>query len=119
MNPGKTLRIMMIILFAYMLLLTWFILKPPAVAPTVADIPTLEIKQGKYTIFNYTQNGWTNRLYVTEYYIEDRIIYYKPREHEGGYLEVTLENCLTVPGWIEDTDLLMDYGYWEYPEEGY
>lgn len=84
-----------------------------AVVPTVEEIPIPEVKHGQYTIFHYTKGGWVNRLYVTEYYITDHIIFYKDREHQDEYLEVLLDDCLPQPGWIEDADELMDYGYWE------
>lgn len=73
--------------------------------------------KGEYTIFNYTQNGWTNRLYVTEFYIEDDTIYYKLRDHKE-YLPVKFDNCLPAVGWVEEIDKLMKYGFWQ-PGGGY
>lgn len=77
---------------------------------------TPQLWKGKYTIFQYTRNGWTNRLYVTEYYIEDHTIYYKAREHQGEFLPVEFDGTLPAPGWIEDTEKLMDYGFWKIAE---
>lgn len=113
MNPSRTLKTLMILIIAYLFLLTWVFVIQPIVPTTAAEIPEPEIKQGKYTIFQYTQSGWTNRLYVTEYYIEDRIIHYKDREHQEEYMELPFEDCLPKQGWIEDADKLMDYGWWE------
>lgn len=92
----------------------------PVVAPTVTAVPTPDVKHGQYTIFHYTKSGWVTRLYVTDYYITtDHIVYYKSREHQDEFQEVLLDDCLPVPGWIENTDELMNYGFWEYPEEEY
>lgn len=113
MNPTRTLKILMGLVIVHLIILTWFFIFQPAVTPVAAEVPEPEVKQGKYTIFQYTQNGWANRLYVTEYYIKDRIIYYKSREHQGEYMEAPFDNCLPVPDWIESTDELMNYGYWE------
>lgn len=70
--------------------------------------------KGEYTIFYYTQNGWTNRLYVTEFYIENDIVFYKLREldYETLYLPVKFDDCLVVKGWIEDINELINYGFW-------
>ena len=113
MNPSRTLKTLMVLIIAYLFLLTLLFVIRPVITPVTADVPEPEVKQGRYTIFQYAQNGWTNRLYVTEYYIEDRIIYYKSREHQGEYMEVPFDDCLPAPDWIEDIDELMDYGWWE------
>lgn len=113
MNPSKTFKTLITLIIAYMLFLTWFIVIQPVVPAAAAEVPEPEIKQGQYTIFHYTQSGWINRLYATEYYIKDRIIYYKDREHQGEYMEIPFEDCLPKPGWIEAVDELMDYGWWE------
>jgi hypothetical protein len=34
-------------------------------------------------------------------------------------LEMPFEDCLIAPEWIEENDELMNYGFWEYPEEEY
>lgn len=112
MNPSRTMKTLMAIIVAYLILLTWF-MNQPVVTPVAAEVPEPEVKQGQYTIFQYTKCGWTNRLYVTEYYIEDRIIYYKSREHQGEYMEVPFDDCLIVPEYIEVVDDLMNYGFWE------
>lgn len=72
------------------------------------------VYKGEYTIFYYTQNGWTNRLYVTEFYIENDIVFYKLREldYETLYLPVKFDDCLVVKGWIEDINELINYGFW-------
>jgi hypothetical protein len=112
MNPSKTLKTLMVLLFIYMLLLSWFVFKPVAVTPVTAEIPGPEVKVGNYTIFQYTSVGWANKLYITEYYIKDGVIYYRLRDNQSDYLPVDLENCLIVPEWIENIDELMDYGFW-------
>lgn len=88
----------------------------PVVVPMADEIPEPEVKQGQYTIFQYTEVGWTNRLYITEFYIEDDKIFYKLREYDE-YLPTALENCLIAPEWIEDINELMNYGFWEPAEE--
>lgn len=82
-----------------------------AVQTPAAEQP--HVWKGEYTIFQYTQHGWANRLYVTEYYIKDGIIYYKSREHQSEYLPVQFDNTLTVPKWIEAPDELVEYGFWQ------
>ncbi|MGE5631730.1 MAG: hypothetical protein ACM3TR_11610 [Caulobacteraceae bacterium] len=117
---NKTFKILMVLIFAYLLLLTWlFVLKPPAIVPAAAAIPDPEVKQGNYTIFHYTNAGWTNKLYITDYYIKDGILYYKLRESQGGFLPVEFEDCLIVPDWIETIDELMNYGFWEPGDDSY
>jgi hypothetical protein len=114
MNPNRTFKTLMVLILIYALIVTGVVIKPPAVTPVTAaaEIPEPEVKQGKYTIFQYTEVGWTNRLYATEFYIEDDKIFYKSREH-ADYLPIALENCLIVPEWIENVDELMNYGFWE------
>lgn len=113
MNLKRTFRTLMVLIIIYSVFVTGLLLKPAAVTPVAAEVPEPEVKQGQYTIFQYTKCGWTNRLYVTEYYIEDRIFYYRSREHQGEYIEVPFDDCLIVPVWIENIDDLMNYGYWE------
>jgi hypothetical protein len=115
----KVLIAILVLVLIYASGATGYILKQPAVTPVAAEVPDPEVKQGQYTIFQYTKTGWTNRLYVTEYFIKDKMIFYKPREHQEEYLEMPFEDCLLVPEWIEENEDLMNYGFWEYPEEEY
>lgn len=96
-----------------------YLMKQPVVVPVEAEIPGPEVKQGRYTIFQYTQIGWTNRVYITEYFIEDNIIHYKEREHQDEYIEMPFEDCLIEPKWVEENEELMDFGFWEYSGEEY
>lgn len=115
----KGLIIALVLVLIYASGATGYILKQPAVTPVAAEVPGADVKQGQYTIFQYTKTGWTNRLYVTEYFVKDKMILYKSRERQGEYLEIPFEDCLLVPEWIENNEDLMNYGFWEYPEEDY
>jgi hypothetical protein len=72
-----------------------------------------QVWKGEYTIFQYTQNGWSNHMYVTEFYKEDGYLFYKLKDHQEEYMFIKAEEFLPVPGWIESTDELMKYGFWE------
>ncbi|HYE80850.1 MAG TPA: hypothetical protein VEG39_01650 [Clostridia bacterium] len=72
-----------------------------------------EVYKGQYTIFQYTQNGWSNHMYVTEFSKEDGFLYYKLKDHPDEYMFIKAEEFLPVPGWVEGTDDLMEYGFWE------
>ncbi|HWQ29476.1 MAG TPA: hypothetical protein VN549_00685 [Negativicutes bacterium] len=112
-SPRKTLTIMMILIFVYMVVLSVFLFRQPAKvveSEKQTEIPV--VKTGQYTIFQYTTTGWCNPRYATEYYIQDRIIYYKLRENKGEYLELSLEGCLIENGWIEGAEELSEYGHW-------
>lgn len=82
------------------------------VLPDTTKIPSSEVKYGKYTIFQYCQNGWTNHLYATAYYENDKKIYAELREYPGEFIPIDGQT-LPIPEWIEDTDGLMNYGFWE------
>jgi hypothetical protein len=68
---------------------------------------------GHYTIFQYTQNGWSNHMYVTEFYKQDGFLYYRLKDYPDEYMFIKAEGFLPVPGWVEDPNELMKYGFWE------
>ena len=79
MKKVTGLVIILILALLYASGVTGYVIGQPAVTPVAAEVPTQDIKTGQYTIFQYTRSGWVNREYVTDYYIEDGIIYYKDR----------------------------------------
>ena len=82
------------------------------VLPEKLQVPGPEVKQGKYTIFQYCQNGWTNHLYATAYYENDKKIYAELREYPGEFIPIDGQT-LPIPEWIETPEELMEYGFWE------
>lgn len=79
----------------------------------ISQEPERQIWQGEYTIFQYTQNGWSNHFFVTEFYEEDGYLFYRLKDHPEEYMLIRAEEFLAVPGWVEDVDELMKYGFWE------
>ena len=55
------------------------------------------------------QGGWPQVIYATEYYIEDGLLHIKDRKK--GYMTTTFgDDCLIIPGWVEDEKELSKYG---------
>ncbi|MDF2889767.1 MAG: hypothetical protein K0R80_134 [Clostridia bacterium] len=65
---------------------------------------------GKYTLIHYPNSGWTNAIYITEYYKIGQDLYYKEKG-STVFKPIWFPNILPVDGWIEE-EQLADYGYW-------
>jgi hypothetical protein len=76
----------------------------------VQHVEAPKIVFGKYTLIHYPNGGWTNAIYITEYYKIGQDLYYK----EKGSLvfkPIWFPSILPVDGWIEG-EQLADYGCW-------
>lgn len=66
--------------------------------------------KGEFTLIQYTDAGWINPIYITEYSLDGQVLFYA----EKGYKKLTpisLDNVRLVPGWIVGEELIK-YGYW-------
>jgi hypothetical protein len=69
-----------------------------------------EVIKGNYTIIQYTDAGWINPIYVSEYCLDGQVLEYT----EKGSLKhkpISFDGIRIVDGWVEG-DELMQYGYW-------
>jgi hypothetical protein len=69
-----------------------------------------EVITGNYTIIQYTDAGWINPIYVSEYYLNGQVLMYIEKD-SIKYKPIKFEGLRFVDGWVEG-DPLMQYGYW-------
>jgi len=69
-----------------------------------------EIVTGEYTIIHYPDGGWINSIYITDYYLVGRDLYYKEK-NSTEYKIIWFPNIIFADGWLESKELV-DYGYW-------
>ena len=72
--------------------------------------PEPEVIVGNYTIIQYTDAGWINPLYVSEYCLDGQVLKYKEKG-SLKYKPISFDGIRIVDGWVEG-DELMQYGYW-------
>jgi hypothetical protein len=79
----------------------------------LASIPLEEAPKiifGKYTLIHYPNGGWTNAIYITEYYKIGQDLYYKEKG-STVFKPIWFPSVLPVDGWVAEAQL-DDYGYW-------
>jgi hypothetical protein len=72
--------------------------------------PEPEITTGNFTIIQYTNAGWINPIYVSEYFLDGQVLMYLEKG-SLKYKPIKFEGLRFVDGWVEG-DPLMKYGYW-------
>jgi hypothetical protein len=113
MNKKYRWLVLVAILITLLFVFNNSFIKQEAADNVSVQEPERQVWEGQYTIFQYTQNGWSNHMYVTEFYIEDDFLYYKLKDYPDEYMFIRAEEFLPVPGWIEEPEELMKYGFWE------
>lgn len=78
--------------------------------PAASVAAEIEVFTGEFTLFHYTQGGWVNYYYITEFYIEGQILHYKIGDSRQS-IPVLFQEIGIVQGWIEEENL-PKYGYW-------
>lgn len=73
--------------------------------------------QGEYTLFQYTDAGWINPIYIEEYHLDGQVLYYKEKGNKQE-LPISFVTLRIVPGWVVGDDL-MQYGFWIPDELGF
>lgn len=77
-----------------------------------------EITKGNWTFFQY-QYSSTNVYYSTQHYYEGNELFIRDRESGFVFPIVFDDNVSPVPGWIEDEELLAEYGVYIFTDEEY
>ena len=118
-----SLAFLMIIVFAFGLVVVIDqkndkITQLEAVIEEKLQIDRPEITEGNWTFFQY-QYGCTNVYYSTQHYYEGNKLFI--RDRESGYVfPIVFDNNVTsVPGWIEDEELLFKYGVYMFTDDEY
>lgn len=77
------------------------------------EVNITPVTRGAYTLFQYTNVGWTNVEYLTEYYIKDQLLYYRTKDGKKNFCDTN--SFAMVEGWIEEQEKI-DYGFytWDY-----
>jgi hypothetical protein len=72
--------------------------------------------KGEYTLIHYPNGGWTNAIYVTEYYLEGNLTWFMEKGSKE-FIPVWTSLTLPVKGWLTDEQLI-GYGVWVSELEG-
>jgi hypothetical protein len=72
------------------------------------QVPKLIV--GDFTIIQYTEAGWINPIYISEYFLDGQVLMYLEKD-SSRYKPMKFEGLRFIDGWLGD-DEMMKYGYW-------